>query len=373
MAIFTPYCAILKRLNSRYKNIWLVSERGNDARDNGYWFYKYLKENHPEIQSYFVITKDSPDFSKIEELGGMVEYGSMRHYFLYYCAEKLIGTHVQPCAPDSILYYHLAAKGIKAHKKQIFLQHGITKDEMQWLHRKNFYIDMFVCGAKPEYDYIRSTFGHPEGVAKYTGFCRFDSLINSGKTENMILVMPTWRGSDYPSGKDFLNTQFYKHFSSLLSNEELKKLLKEHDYRLVFYPHIEMQKNLKYFNSDDERVILADKSGYDVQALLKQCRMLITDYSSVFFDVAYLNKPIIYYQFDAKEFREYHYKKGYFDYETNGFGPVCTTEDSLITKIKDIFENNLNPEEEYEKRINDFFILRDTENCERTYQAICSL
>lgn len=44
--------------------------------------------------------------------------------------------------------------------------------------------------------------------------------------------------------------------------------------------------------------------------------MMITDYSSVAFEFAYLRKPIVYYQFDKKAFFEKHtYRKGYFDYE----------------------------------------------------------
>lgn len=76
----------------------------------------------------------------------MVPRGSFSHYLAYYCADFLIGTHVQPCAPDLILFYHLAGKGIRARGKQVFCSIGIIKDEMEWLHRKNMYMDLFVAG-----------------------------------------------------------------------------------------------------------------------------------------------------------------------------------------------------------------------------------
>ena len=60
------------------------------------------------------------------------------------------------------------------------------------------------------------------------------------------------------------------------------------------------------------------------------CALLVTDYSSVFFDVAFLRKPVVYYQFDEEEFRKYHYQKGYFDFRRDGFGPVCTTQEALL-------------------------------------------
>ena len=123
--------AVCRAFIPAYRGIWLVGERGTDARDNGYWFYRYLRTQHPELRTYYVITADSPDAAKIAALGGAVQRCSFRHYLLYYCADYLVGTHVQPCAPDLIVHYHLAAKGIRARGKQVFLQHGVIKDEMQ--------------------------------------------------------------------------------------------------------------------------------------------------------------------------------------------------------------------------------------------------
>lgn len=136
----------------------------------------------------------------------------------------------------------------------------------------------------------------------------------------MILFMPTWRGAHYPDGEAFRGTQFYQSCQALLNSPRLHKMLEQYGYTLVFYPHIEMQKHLTQFHTDSARVCLADSKTHDVQQLLLDCALLITDYSSVFFDVAYLEKPELYYQFDEAEFRQYHYKQGYFDYRRDGFG-----------------------------------------------------
>ncbi|MDO4487903.1 MAG: CDP-glycerol glycerophosphotransferase family protein, partial [Eubacteriales bacterium] len=204
-----------------YRDLWLIMERGNDARDNGYWFFRYLREEHPEINCAYVITDDSIDRERVSSIGRTITYKSPEHYLAYYSAKYLLSTHVQPCAPDLILHYHLAKYGIRPGGKEVFLQHGIIKDEMQWLWRKNLHVDMFVCGAKPEYDYIKKVYGHPEGVVRYTGLCRFDNLIKAGEPDKMILVMPTWRGSGYPSGSDFVNTAYYKSFQGLLNSRVL--------------------------------------------------------------------------------------------------------------------------------------------------------
>lgn len=373
IAFFSVVALFSARFSKKYKNLWLICERGDDARDNGYWFYKYLREEHPEINSRFVISKDSPDYEKIVALGGAVQYRSFEHYLMYHSAVNLISTHVQPCAPDKIMYYHLAKKGIRPRGKQTFLQHGIIKDDMSWLHAESLYIDLFVCGGRPEYENIKSTYHHPDGVVKYLGLARFDNLIKAKNREKIILVMPTWRGADYPKGRDFLKTDYYKCFKSLLENGELISLLRQYGYELVFYPHVEMQGYVKHFCSKSELIRVADKSTHDVQRLLMDCALLVTDYSSVFFDAAFLKKPILYYQFDEDDFYRYHYKKGYFDFRRDGFGPVCTTEEELISQLKECFARGMAVTPEYEKRMDDFFALHDGENCKRTFDAICRL
>lgn len=325
MLFFAPCGAVCAKFKREYRDLWLIGERGDDARDNGYRFYKYMKENHPKINTRYIISPTDSDYSKIAELGGAVDYKSFKHRLMYFAAKYLIGTHVQPCAPDKIMYYHLASKGIRPRGKQVFLQHGITLSDMSWLDGSRLYIDLFACGAKPEYEHISSTYNHRDGVVRYLGICRFDNLFTSARRDKMILLMPTWRGSKYPSGKAFLQTAYYKAFNSLLNNENLDELLCAHDCKLIFYPHIEMQPYLNDFTTKSDRITIAGKSDCDVQELLMNCSMLITDYSSVFFDVAYMNKPVLYYQFDREEFYSYHYPKGYFDFERDGFGAHSET------------------------------------------------
>lgn len=243
---------------------------------------------------------------------------------------------------------------------------------MKWLHRENLYLDMFVCGAKPEYEYVRDTFGHPPEVVQYVGFCRFDNLMRNDHRERMILLMPTWRGAHYPSGEAFADTAFCRAYQSLLLSDELAQLLEQYDYRLVFYPHVEMQRYMPLFQTRSERVILADKSTHDVQRLLTDCAMLVTDYSSVFFDVAFLDKPVIYYQFDQEEFRRYHYQQGYFDYERDGFGPVVKTEQALLADLQALLAGDM-ANRRVPAAVEAFFPLHDENNCARTFAAIARL
>ena len=127
------------------------------------------------------------------------------------------------------------------------------------------------------------------------------------------------------------------------------------------------------FRSPSERIILASWRDYDVQTLLMRCSLLVTDYSSVFFDVGYMGKPVIYYQFDLEDFRKYHYQKGYFSYEKHGFGPVVTTEEGLVDALRESAGNHFQMQAEYAERLKAFYSVRDEQNCERTYSIVSKL
>ena len=82
------------------QRIWLITERGVDARDNGYWFFRYLKESHPEIESYYVISSNSPDRGKMDKWKNeLLDYRGLRHYVMLWRASVLASTHVQGYFP----------------------------------------------------------------------------------------------------------------------------------------------------------------------------------------------------------------------------------------------------------------------------------
>ena len=102
--------------------------------------------------------------------------------------------------------------------------------------------------------------------------------------------------------------------------------------------------------------------------------VLITDYSSVNFDFAYLGKPIIYSQFDKDTFYQGHlYNPGYFKYDRDGFGPVITELDKVVDELIELMKNDCKNKEEYLARSKAFYYYRDNNNCERIRQAIKGL
>ena len=97
------------------------------------------------------------------------------------------------------------------------------------------------------------------------------------------------------------------------------------NYEITFAPHPNIEPYLDFFDIPNYIQVWKGSNAIEsIQTLFGQSSILITDYSSVAFDMAYLNKSIIYYQFDQKEFFSgaHTLQRGWFDYESSGFGPV---------------------------------------------------
>ena len=367
------YSKIFKNKVSIYKNIWLISERGIDARDNGYFFYKYMVNNHKEIDIRYIISIDSPDFNKIRKLGKYIVYGSKEHYIAFITSKMLISAHLMGFSPDMGLFmrlqkYHL----LKLNGKLVMLQHGITKDYLTFWKPNIINLSLLISGAKPEYDYFISKYGFNKDVVKLTGFSRFDNLEKI--KSNNILFMPTHRIYLHNmNDKEFIETIYYKNINSLLNNKYLNKLLNDNNLNLLFYVHYEFQKYSHLFNTGSNRIKILNICECDIQNLLINSCLLITDYSSVFFDYAYMEKPVIYYQFDYDDFRNGHYEEGYFSYSKDGFGKVLDNELDLLKEIKLNINNNFNLDKKYINKINKYFLVRDKNNNKRIYEEIMKI
>ena len=136
-------------------------------------------------------------------------------------------------------------------------------------------------------------------------------------------------------------------------------------YKLVFKPHPNLQKYIHLLEIPKE-VINGTSIPYD--KLFRESSLLITDYSSVSFDFAYLKKPIIYYQY----YEQFNFdtKKSYFNYEKMGFGEIIKTEDLLIETIRKYLENNCLMKSKYKERVEKFYKFSDNNNCQRNYDWI---
>lgn len=369
--------ALVKKIFSS-KEIWLVCEDENEARDNGYVFFKYLCQiNDKNIQPIYAINKKSQDYQKVEKIGKVIQYGGYIHW-VYYLAAKYNISSQKSGKPNAAVCYFLEVYGLLKNKR-IFLQHGITKDDTDWLYYKNTKMRIFLCGAKPEYEFVKEKFGYPEENVKYLGLPRFDELHNLTINKKQILVMPSWRewldrktDAYYKFGYDgvFEHSEYFQKWNSFLNNNKLKEFIEKEDLEVIFYPHRNMQKFLDKFSVSSDKIKIASWKEYDIQQLLKESAIMITDFSSVAMDFAYMKKPILYYIFDIEQFRVGQYKKGYYDYEKDALGFASRIEEDVIDELIKSYKNDFNVDETVKSRMDEFFELYDDKNCERVYEEI---
>lgn len=363
----------LGRLLYGNKGIWLIGERPHQAQDNGYHFFRYLKKNHPERRCYYVIKKDSHQLEKVAAIGDVIYHGSWKHWLMYFGCEAVVTAHVRGPLPGSHWRYkELAVRHKQKNKKTVFLRHGITKSDMKGAYRERTRVDLYLCGAKPEYDYVRATCHYHENEVKYTGLARYDAL-HDFTVKKQILIMPTWRLWLVNKENDLAQSEYVKEWNKVIMDVKLINAAKQAGYQILFYPHSELQFACDLFRPVDDTVIIAREEEYDVQTLLKESALLITDYSSVFFDFAYMRKPVLFFQFDNDRFTSEHYQKGYFDYERDGFGQVAYTVSDLVGNAVEAIQNGLVLDEKYDKRIDRFFPLYDRKNCARIYDEIVKI
>lgn len=354
-------------LFTKDKNIWLISERGKEARDNAYFFFVWLKEHHPEIKAKYIISKDSKDYHKFDQWPqDRVEYDSIKHLISLWQAKYLISTHICGYTTERAFFTKFDCRyNLFRNRKRVFLQHGIIKDYLKGLVYGRNRLDLFITGSRMEYEYIKQHYGYPEGIVQYTGLCRYDNL-NEFQTKKQLLIMPTWR--TYIDLNHFEKSTYYHTYKDLLCSQEFHAILDKYGYQVVFYPHYEFQSKIQLFKELNlpDCVVIADM-GYDVQTLLKESEVLLTDFSSVFFDMMYMHKPILFYQFDEEEYRALHYQEGYLNYRD--VGPVVRTLPEVVEQIEAILThpNNL---EKYIAYYDQTFALKDKNNCHRVYDAI---
>ena len=373
--LFALPVALIKKL--KRKDLWLVCDNGVEAADNGFVFFEYLRQNHPEQDCIFAVSKHSPDYQKVAALGETVNYGSFKHWVLYLTARVNISSQ-KGGKPNYAVCNLLEVYGFLKNNR-VFLQHGIILTDIEFLYYKNTKMSLFTTSTAREYDYVNNNYGYPQGVVQLLGLPRFDKLHNLTTNKNQVLIMPTWREWLGTSSltknlaknlKVFSESQYFKCYSELLNSKELACICEKYNLQVMFYLHRDAQRFVDCFKTDNPRVTVCKYPEHTVGDLLKSSAFLVTDYSSIQTDFAYMKKPLCYFQFDYDRYSKEHYHKAYFDYEKDGFGPVFNNADNLAHYIGKMAEQGFSNPQKYLTRINEFFTLYDTNNSERNFKAI---
>jgi len=167
------------------------------------------------------------------------------------------------------------------------------------------------------------------------GYPRNDRLANATAAETaelkeklgiagkkVILYAPTWRDNQHVSGKGYT-------YKTEVDFDMLREKL-EDEYVIFFRAHYLVANSFDFARYEG---FVKDVSSYpDINDLYIASDILVTDYSSVFFDCAILERPVVFYMYDLDEYAN----------ELRGFyisleelpGPIVRDEDALVKEIR---------------------------------------
>ena len=358
-----------------YNHCCICMDKAMKADDNAEHFYRYLQHRDTK-KIYYAISKESYDYIRLKREGfHIINYDSILFKIAKLNCKLFISS-------QCIKKDYGAICGNKPYF--ISLGHGITKDNNSNFFNNHDIAMKCVAGYREYTSFINDNTDYQLTAkeVKCTGFARYDRLFNLKKTHNIILIMPTWRKyltagiiaktQERNTVDTFMQSAFAINWLAFLTSKKLKDIANTYNQKIIFYPHFNFSSARQFKNTilNINHIHYFNPQKPGIQKLLASASVVITDYSSIAFDAAYINKNIIYFQFPEKDFTQKHtYTSGYFNYIQDGFGPVCTSADELLVKLEEIFHSEKICGK-YIQRCKEFFVYRDNNNCERIYKEI---
>ena len=358
------------------KNIILIYEKGcQSAHDNGYHLFKYCMKHKAErrlgAKIYYIIDPKSPEYKNVAKYkDNLIEYMSMKH-LVYLIASKLLVSSEgrNDCyilnSNNSVIARFLC------EKKFAFLQRGVMglkNVNKQYKKNRGDHPDLFIASSRAEKKIITENLGFDDNEVCVTGLARWDDLNDTSHKYNEILIVPTFR--DWlcqKSENDFKESEFFKKYSELLNSPKLHSILEEYDLTLNFSLHPVFSRYKNLFTSDCKRVNII-KAGDGFNDYVMRAKLLVTDYSSLCYDMLYMHKPVLFYQFDYERYME---KTGaYIDMEKNLPGERSFTINDLLSDIEKSAKSDFKLSYEYKLKREMSFTYFDKSNSSRIVQEL---
>ena len=361
----------------RRKRIWIVNEKFcMRAQDNGFHFFCYCMEELPAQERahiFYVIDSSSPDYAHVAAYGSNVlEFMSFKHLCYALHAQLIIASEA------SFHLYHWRSKPSLVKRKikirpTFFLQHGVTamKRVDDLFGREGLYpMDWFLTTSAREQALVVEHFGYTEQTAPILGFARWDALEDCSQADAPeLLVAPTWRPwLDGVEDEEFLDSVYCRAYRGLLSSARLAELLERSNATLLFYLHPRLSSYIKLFESENPRIKIVKEGDVALNKLIMSCSALVTDYSSLAWDVAYLDKPVVFYHFDADVYAE---RVGsYIDFRVDLPGVAAAGTEELVDELEALVQRGFAVAPETASKVESWFAYRDVDNCRRIYDFV---
>ncbi|BBF44247.1 minor teichoic acid biosynthesis protein GgaB [Lachnospiraceae bacterium KM106-2] len=355
------------------KSRWLICEKfANTAQDNSYYFFQYCCDQAKRNDVYYIIKKDSPDYKKLKAYGKrIIPFMSFRHLIYLQSNCKLISSETRiHFFPWKIGRGRIRL--VSYNKPYIFLQHGVLGfKQVHNLSKQSLNAaDLFITSSEFEKGIVKDNMGYCDDDIAVTGLPRWDALIDKSGDKKRIVLMPTWRlWLEGLTNEEFRQTEYFHKYLNLIRNPELVSLLKKYDAKLTFIIHPKIHEYMKEFVADNDLIEIYEFGEVPINEKLMESSLMITDYSSVAWDMYYMHKPIIFYKFDLEQLEET--QGSYIDPRSEVIGDIVYSEKDLLKQIEEYMVTSYREKRKYAESRTTYLAYDDKNNSRRIYDEIC--
>lgn len=323
--------------------IFFESFLGRNVSDSPKYIYQYLQKNYPnKFKNVWVFNPEFMDKpAKSPNTIFVKRFGLRYMYYLAVSKYQVINMRQPAWFQKREGTTFLATWHGTPLKRLVFDMENVASANP--LYKQVFYHqsrqwDYLITANQYSSDIFEHAFMYPKQQMLPTGYPRNDILnapdnlsranhikekLRIPKDKKVILYAPTWRDDDYfEVGK-------YK-FTLKLDIARLKAALSD-DCVLILRTHYFIANQLD--TSEFGSFVYNESTHDDIAELYLISDVLITDYSSVFFDYAILKRPILFYVYDYEEYADV-LRGFYLDMNSELPGPLLKTSDEVLNAIK---------------------------------------
>lgn len=352
---------LISYLIPRQNDLWVFGAwQGYRFSDNAQYLYKYILENEKKIRPIW-LTRNKEIIKLVNDIGGdaYLVNSFKGIWYAFRASITVINEGLQDVNTFGILgskkvqlWHGFPFKkiGIDA-RNHFFTQQSMRIQQIRklrdinifhkWVKRKNQW-DIIVASSELTQKALASAFGAPLSKVKVTSDPRCDvilskdirrpdaisQIINNQKTKKIILYAPTFRDGNY----NYFEGLDIKKLENVLEETDTVFLVKLH------FVHREGWINGSESPQSDRIYFLEDDLFMDVNKILPYVDVLITDYSSIFFDYLLLDRPMIFAPFDYNSYLE---ERGFYvDYYEMTPGHKCKNWEEIIRELENIIIHN---------------------------------
>ena len=366
------------------KHIWMYFDKIYKGGDSAEYLYKYAEKmtasSGKKITNLYLVDGSVPDYKRLKNEGyEPLVRKSIKHRLAFLNAEMMIVSNSTVFAFND--YYMENSRYIRGivDFHVVCVQHGLSVQKIAVAqNRLRDNTRRYYLASKYEMDNLLRPVYDYDGydALRLTGVPRYDGLVNNDKKQ--ILISPTWRmqsaravtknegvARDYNTS--FKETEYFKVYNSLINNKRLIEAAEKYGYKIKYVLHPIVSPQAADFDTNPYVEIIPSTGDMSYEKLFCESSLMVTDFSGVQFDFAYMRKPLVYLH---HEDLDAHYEEGSFIYETMAFGEIAKNSEQLIDILAEYMENGCVMKEMYRKRADDFFMYSDHNNCHRIYEDL---